>query len=392
MQLPEPHRQLKVLTVVGTRPEAIKLAPVVYALKRCGPLVEAQLCATAQHREMLDQVLAIFALRPDYDLNVMREGQRLDWSTSALLTGVAKVLRTDRPDVVLVVGDTTTGFAASLAAFYEQIPVGHVEAGLRTGKRYSPFPEEILRKLITQVAVFHFAPTRRAAENLAREVLYEDAEVYQTGNPVVDAVKWMVDHRGEAAHAFARRAQRMLLVTAHRRENFGEPLRRICSALLAIVERNEDVEVVYPVHQNPNVRGPVRDLLGGQQRVHLIPPQDYAHFAYLMADSFLILTDSGGIQEEAPVFGKPVLVMREETERPEAIEAGTAVLVGTSEQLIVETAERLLRDESYYASLAHAESPFGDGHAAERIAGVLLQRFCAVGDAADRYRVRLAPA
>lgn len=376
-----------VLLIAGTRPEAIKLAPVALALQR-STILEARLCVTAQHREMLDQVLEIFGLRPDQDLDLMQPRQSLDRTTAAVIPAVADVLRAKRPTAAIVVGDTTTGLASSLACFYEQVPVGHVEAGLRTGKRYLPFPEEMLRKLMTQIATYHFAPTRRAVENLRSEALYADAEVYLTGNPVVDAVRWVIERRHGAPSPYRQAASRMLLVTAHRRENFGEPLRRICRALLRVVELEPDIEIVYPVHPNPNVIETVQELLGGRQRIHLIEPQDYVRFAYLMADCHFILTDSGGIQEEAPLLGKPVLVMRAETERPEAMEAGTALLVGTDEERIVDAVSRLLHDDAHYASLAHAESPFGDGHAAERIVAILEERLAGSGDGAARHAAR----
>lgn len=365
--------RLRILIVVGTRPEAIKLAMVANELARFPDVFEPRLCLTAQHRELLDQVLPVFGLRPDHDLDLMRPDQTLEDVTAALLIAVGRVIRADRTDLVLVVGDTTTGLAASLAAFYERVPVGHIEAGLRTYMRYAPYPEEIFRRVISPLATFHFAPTPRAVDNLWAERQFEDSQVHLTGNPVVDSIRHIIERRAEHAKLYESRAARMLLVTAHRRENFGAPLRRICGALRTIVDRNEDAEVVYPVHPNPNVRGPVHALLGGHPRIHLLEPQDYIQFAYLMADSHIILTDSGGIQEEAPVLAKPVLVMREVTERPEAIEAGTAVLVGSDEAAIVRETERLLRDEKHYARMARTESPFGDGHAAERIVQILRE-------------------
>lgn len=377
----------KVLVIAGTRPEAIKLAPVLLELQRA-PDLDARFCVTAQHREMLDQVVSIFGLVPDYDLDIMQAGQALDRTVAALIPAIGDVLRADRPDLVVIVGDTTTGLAAALASFYEHAPVGHVEAGLRTGKRYLPFPEEMLRKLMTHLTTVHFAPTRRAAENLRAEQLFPDAEIFLTGNPVVDAVRWVVERRRDATSPYTPAAERMILVTAHRRENFGEPLRRICRALTRIADGHDDVEIVYPVHRNPNVAGPVREMLGRHPRIHLIEPQDYVQFAYLMADSTFILTDSGGIQEEAPVLAKPVLVMRDETERPEAIEAGTALLVGTGEERIVAAADRLLDDADHYAQLAHAESPFGDGHAAERIVAIIRERLLGAGDGVRQHAFR----
>jgi UDP-N-acetylglucosamine 2-epimerase (non-hydrolysing) len=372
-----------VMAVVGTRPDAIKLAPVVLELKRrvC-PRVE--LCATAQHRQMADQVLRSFDLTPDHDLDAMREDQSLSELTALLLPKLTELFQLSRPSVVLVVGDTTTGFVASLAAFYQRIAVGHIEAGLRTGKRYSPFPEEMLRRMMTQLATYQFAPTRGAVETLLGESLPGETEIYETGNPVVDAVRWITSRAAPQRS----RAGRMILVTAHRRESFGEPLRRICAALKEIVRRHPDIELVYPVHRNPNVSGPVGELLGGTERITLVPPQDYPSFVRLMAESYLVISDSGGVQEEAPVLGKPVLVMREDTERPEAVDAGSAILVGTSVERIVAAADRLLEDEAAYAAASHVQSPFGDGHAAERIADILTQRLCGLGDGADRMLIR----
>ena len=361
---------LRTLVVFGTRPEAIKVAPVIAEL-RARRDSEIFVCATAQHREMLDQVLRIFGVVPDRDLNVMRADQSLDDVTASVLEGVTDVIDDWRPDVLLVQGDTASAMAAALAAFYRRVPVGHIEAGLRTGIRTSPFPEEMARRIVTQIAELHFAPTRRSAENLVREHADVEGHVFLTGNTVVDAVRQIAD-RLAANPPVERRAERLLLVTAHRRENFGEPIRSICRALRAIVERHDDVEIVYPVHLNPNVQGPVRELLGGHERIQLVPPVDYEALVGLMRQAYLVLTDSGGLQEEAPVLGKPVLVLRRDTERPEAIEAGTAILVGTDEAAIVRSVEQLLRDRAAYARMAQARSPFGDGHAAERIADALL--------------------
>ncbi|HKW79247.1 MAG TPA: UDP-N-acetylglucosamine 2-epimerase (non-hydrolyzing) [Candidatus Limnocylindria bacterium] len=361
---------LRTLVVFGTRPEAIKVAPVIAEL-RARRDSEIFVCATAQHREMLDQVLRIFGVVPDRDLNVMRADQSLDDVTASVLEGVTDVVDDWRPDVLLVQGDTASAMAAALAAFYRRVPVGHIEAGLRTGIRTSPFPEEMARRIVTQIAELHFAPTRRSAENLRREHADVEGHVFLTGNTVVDAVRQIAD-RLAATPPVERRAERLLLVTAHRRENFGEPIRSICRALRAIVERHDDVEIVYPVHLNPNVQGPVRELLGGHERIQLVPPVDYEALVGLMRQAYLVLTDSGGLQEEAPVLGKPVLVLRRDTERPEAIEAGTAILVGTDEAAIVRSVEQLLRDRAAYARMAQAKSPFGDGHAAERIADALL--------------------
>jgi UDP-N-acetylglucosamine 2-epimerase (non-hydrolysing) len=363
--------RLRVLVVLGTRPEAIKLAPVVSQLRaRSG--VDVSVCVTAQHREMLDQALDLFGLVPDHDLDLMRADQSPEEVTAAVLRGVAELADRLGPDVVLVQGDTTTAMAAGLAAFFRRVPVGHVEAGLRTSIRSSPFPEEMMRRIVTQVASLHFAPTVRAAENLLAEHAEREGAIFLTGNSVVDAVRWIVERRGDARLPFPRRAGRLILLTAHRRENFGEPIRAICRAVLEIVRRQPDLEVAYPVHLNPNIQSPVRSMLGGEERIHLLPPLPYGDLVHLMQDAELILTDSGGIQEEAPVLGKPVLVLRRDTERPEAIEAGTALLVGTDENEIVVQTERLLSDRNAYDRMAKAQSPFGDGHAAERIADILI--------------------
>jgi UDP-N-acetylglucosamine 2-epimerase (non-hydrolysing) len=363
----------RVLTVFGTRPEAIKLAPVILELERYPERIENVVCVTAQHREMLDQVLEWFGIEPDFDLDLMRPGQELAEFTSRALAAVNKVLCEVRPDVVLVQGDTATVMVAALAAFYQRIPVGHVEAGLRTRNRYSPFPEEINRRMTTVLATYHFAPTERAAAALRAEQVPE-ADIFVTGNTVVDALLMTVSRPVDLELHSTPGDRRLLLVTAHRRESFGTPFESICLALRDLVERNMDVEVVYPVHLNPNVRDPVARILAGQAGVHLLEPLRYEQFVHLMARAYLILTDSGGIQEEAPVLGKPTLVMRDTTERPEAIDAGTARLVGTDRCRIVSEAERLLHDAGAYRTMAHAGSPFGDGHAAERIVNTLLSR------------------
>lgn len=362
--------ELSVLTIFGTRPEAVKLAPVIRELAgRAG--VRARVCVTAQHREMLDQVLAIFGIVPDHDLALMRPGQALPDLTARVLTGVSGVLAAERPDVVLVQGDTTTAMAGALAAFYARVPVGHVEAGLRSYDRYSPYPEEINRRIVGTMATWHFAPTARAAEALRREGVPE-ASIHVTGNTVVDALLATLEATAPPQWPFPRNGRRLLLVTAHRRENFGAPLEGIFGALRALVDRNPDVELAYPVHLNPQVQEPARRILGDHERIHLLPPQDYASFVHLMARSALILTDSGGIQEEAPTLGKPTLVLRRETERPEAITAGTARLVGTNPAVILAETERLLHDPAAYAAMARASNPFGDGRAARRIVDLLL--------------------
>lgn len=370
--------QLKVLSVFGTRPEAIKMAPVVQRLAAT-PNVTAQVCVTAQHREMLDQVLALFGIAPDFDLDVMRPGQTLNGITASVIQGLQPILADCRPDLVLVHGDTTTTLAASLAAYYERIPVGHVEAGLRTGDILSPWPEEINRKVAGAVAQLHFAPTARARANLLAENV-RPASVHVTGNTVIDALHQVVARidgdlefqAGQAQALGLDPARRLILVTGHRRENFGPGFDRICSALARLAAR-PDVQVVYPVHLNPNVKGPVEQRLGSLRNVRLVPPQDYLPFVYLMRRADLILTDSGGVQEEAPSFGKPVLVMRDTTERPEAVEAGTVRMVGTDEDRIVACANELLDDRAAYEAMSFAHNPYGDGKGAGRIVAAIQE-------------------
>ncbi len=366
----------KVLTVFGTRPEAIKLAPVLVELAKHQNEVVSKICVTAQHREMLDPFLKIFEIKPDYDLNIMRPNQSLFEVTTRALTGLKDVLETERPDIVLVQGDTTTAFAAALAAFYCKIPVGHVEAGLRTLDKYRPFPEEINRRLISHLADLHFAPTARAKENLLAEGI-DISSIFVTGNTVIDALFMILDRtkpQDPLQDLELDPNKRLILVTAHRRENFGEGLVNICRALKKIVRQAPDVEIVYPVHLNPNVRSTAEKFLRGVKRVHLIEPLDYIAFVHLMKRAYLILTDSGGIQEEAPSLGKPVLVLRETTERPEAIEAGVAKLVGTKTENIVEATLQLLQDTQEYKKMASAQNPFGDGMAAKRIVHILLNK------------------
>jgi UDP-N-acetylglucosamine 2-epimerase (non-hydrolysing) len=366
----------RILTVFGTRPEAIKMAPVVKALAASAAL-EARVCVTSQHRQMLDQVLELFAIKPDYDLNVMKAAQSLSDITSGVLAGMADVLDDWRPDRILVHGDTTTTFAASLAAYYRKIPVGHVEAGLRTGYRYSPWPEEMNRRLTGALADLHFAPTGRARDNLLREDT-APGSIHVTGNTVIDALYLIRDRLladPDASRAYDDRfaflgGKRLVLVTGHRRESFGDGLRDMCGALADLAARG-DVTVLYPVHLNPNVRGPVHDILGGRPDIHLIEPEDYLPFVYLMNRSTLIVTDSGGIQEEAPSLGKPVLVTRDTTERPEAVEAGTVIMTGTDRARIVREASRLLDDPTHYDRMSHAHNPYGDGRAAARIVAYL---------------------
>jgi len=373
----------KVLVVFGTRPEAIKMAPVVHALQAL-PGVKTEVAVTAQHRQMLDQVLALFDIRPDEDLDLMRPGQGLADLFSRALTGMQDVLQRRRPDLVLVHGDTSTTLAAAMAAFYQRVPVGHVEAGLRTGDMRAPWPEEMNRRLTASLTTLHFAPTEGARANLAREGI--TAGVHVTGNTVIDALLEVAARiRGDAALAASLAARfpflagkdldgdrRMLLVTGHRRENFGDGFERICLALREIAARG-DVDVVYPVHLNPNVQEPVRRILGDCPSVHLVEPQDYLPFVWLMRRADVILTDSGGIQEEAPSLGKPVLVMRDVTERPEALEAGTVRLVGTDTARIADGVNVLLDDPVAYARMARAHNPYGDGRAAQRIAATAAQ-------------------
>ena len=369
---------MKVLTVFGTRPEAIKMAPLVHALAK-DPHFEAKVCVTAQHREMLDQVLKLFSIAPEYDLNIMQPGQGLTEITCRILEGLKPVLESFKPDVVLVHGDTTTTMAASLAAFYQRIPVGHVEAGLRTGDLSSPWPEEGNRTLTGHLATYHFAPTETSRQNLLRENI-ADNRITVTGNTVIDALVWVRDRvlSDEALHneltqryPFLANGKKMILVTGHRRESFGRGFEQICHALAEIAANNPDVQIVYPVHLNPNVSEPVKRILGHVENVILIEPQDYLPFVWLMNRAWLILTDSGGIQEEAPSLGKPVLVMREMTERPEAVSAGTVCLVGTDSQRIVNEVTRLLQDESAYQAMSRAHNPYGDGHACHRILSAL---------------------
>lgn len=363
---------IRVLSVFGTRPEAIKMAPVVRALSSASD-IESRVCVTAQHREMLDQVLRLFEIVPNYDLNVMKPGQGLTELTAGILSGIQPVFQDWRPDLLLVHGDTTTTFGASLAAYYQQVAVGHVEAGLRTHNIYSPWPEEINRRLTGAIARLHFAPTLQSQANLLAEAVPQQ-HVHVTGNTVIDAlldVRDMLRKDEAKSAAYAELFgidphKRMILVTGHRRESFGGGFERICRALATLAER-EDVQIVYPVHLNPNVNGPVTERLGSLARVRLIPPQDYLPFVWLMDQSYLILTDSGGVQEEAPSLGKPVLVMRDTTERPEAVAAGTVKLVGTDDELIVREVNRLLDDKSAYEAMSRAHNPYGDGNAAPRI-------------------------
>ncbi len=373
---------LKVLSVFGTRPEAIKMAPLVNLLKQDSS-IDSRVCVTGQHREMLDQVLKLFHIVPEYDLAIMKAGQDLyDVSTSILLN-IKPVLRDFQPDIVLVHGDTSTTFAAALACYYEKTAVGHVEAGLRTGNIYSPWPEEANRRLTGAITTLHFAPTSTSEQNLLAENV-NPANVFVTGNTVIDALHQVVakinaDQQLSAQFAekfpWGEDGRRLILVTGHRRESFGSGFENICAALKTIAERFPDADVVYPVHLNPNVREPVFRLLSNSPNVHLIEPQDYLPFVYLMSRSYLVLTDSGGIQEEAPSLGKPVLVMRDTTERPEAVAAGTVKLVGTDEAVIVAEVSKLMTDQQYYQSMSFAHNPYGDGQGCLRIVAAIKQHF-----------------
>lgn len=370
--------KLKVMTVFGTRPEAIKMCPLVLEMRKHPDEIEPLVAVTAQHREMLDQVLHLFGITPDYDLNIMSAGQTLYDVTEKALRGLQKVLEEAKPDLVLVHGDTTTTFAGALAAFYAQIPVGHVEAGLRTGNKYSPFPEEMNRKLTGALADYHFAPTATSKANLLRENVPE-AKIVVTGNTVIDALKTTVkkDYRfdDDALHEVLDSGKRLILMTTHRRENLGEPMRHVYKALCEVLRTHPGVEAIFPVHKNPKVRQIVDEELGHLPQVHLIEPLDYEPFANLMARVDIVLTDSGGIQEEAPALGKPVLVLRDTTERPEAVSAGTVKLIGTAYEDVLRETNLLLDDAAHYRSMAESVNPYGDGEACARIVNRILKEF-----------------
>ena len=370
----------KILTVFGTRPEAIKMAPLIRALA-ANTGINSKVCVTAQHREMLDQVLDLFEIKPDFDLNIMKENQTLNDVITESLSGLRPVLEEFKPDIVLVHGDTITTFAASLAAYYQQIKVGHIEAGLRTGNIYSPWPEEANRKLTSVIANYHFAPTEGAKGNLLREGIPEN-DITVTGNTVIDALFWVKQklnnnkqllNKFSSIFDFLDETKKLILVTGHRRESFGDGFERICGALSRIALNNPNVQILYPVHLNPNVQKPVNRMLKGADNIFLIEPQQYLPFCYLMDRASIILTDSGGIQEEAPSLGKPVLVMRETTERPEAVEAGTVRLVGTDIELIVSQTELLLTNSNEYQQMSKAHNPYGDGLACGRIIEILSE-------------------
>jgi UDP-N-acetylglucosamine 2-epimerase (non-hydrolysing) len=364
--------------IFGTRPEAIKLAPVILAAK-ADPRFKCKVCVTAQHREMLDQVLKVFKIKPDVDLNLMRPNQTLAGLTARAIRGIDTYLAQEKPDMIIVQGDTTTVFCAALCAFYHKIPIGHVEAGLRTGNKYSPFPEEANRVLATHLSTLHFAPTQKARQNLLQEGIAPE-RIFVTGNTVIDAlflardkIKKKPPAIPQLCKSILQSSQQLVLITGHRRENFGKGFQNICKAVKTLAQRFPETQFVYPVHLNPNVRKPVYSLLGNQENIHLIEPLGYLPFVALMNRSTIILTDSGGVQEEAPSLGKPVLVMRDTTERPEAVDMGTVKLVGTNVNAIIDNAAKLLTDKKAYSVMASAVNPYGDGRATERIVTTFLQ-------------------
>jgi UDP-N-acetylglucosamine 2-epimerase (non-hydrolysing) len=369
--------KIKVMTIFGTRPEAIKMAPLIKRLQKCTN-IEPSVCVTGQHREMLDQVLALFNIKPDYDLNIMKEKQTLTGITNRTLIGLESIFKNTKPDIILVHGDTTTTFAASLAAFYEQIKVGHVEAGLRTFDKYFPFPEEINRKLTGGIADIHFAPTKNSKLNLLKEGI-DEKNIFVTGNTVIDAMESTIEKNyffnADELNSIDYSNKKVIMVTAHRRENWGMPLENICKALKHIAQENNDVEIVYLVHLNPIVMNTVEKILGNTNRVHLLPPLDIKQTHNLMNLSYLVMTDSGGLQEEAPHLGKPVLVLREVTERPEAVESGTVRIVGTNFTNIVNNTSEIIKNDDIYKEMSNAINPYGDGNASERIIDSLMYYF-----------------
>ena len=365
---------IKVMSIFGTRPEAIKMAPLVKELESRKE-IESIVCVTAQHREMLDQVLETFDIKPDYDLNIMKQGQTLGDVTTRALNGVEQVIKESQPDIVLVHGDTTTTFAGALAAFYNQVAIGHVEAGLRTYDKYSPYPEEMNRQMVDCMTDMYFAPTELSKANLIKEN-YDESKIYITGNTAIDAMSTTVDN--DYTHPeleWINENERMILLTAHRRENLGDPMRNIFKAIKRIVDEFEDVKVIYPIHKNPKVREVANEIFGDTDKVKLIEPLEVFDFHNFQNKSYMILTDSGGIQEEAPSLGKPVLVLRDTTERPEGIDAGTLKLVGTDEEVIYEEAKKLLEDKEAYEKMSHASNPYGDGHASERIVNAIIEKY-----------------
>lgn len=365
---------IKVMSIFGTRPEAIKMAPIIQEMERHKSEIDSVICVTAQHREMLDSVLDTFHITPDYDLNIMKKGQTLDSVTGTILHGLNNILDKEKPDMVLVHGDTTTTFASALSAFYHKIPVGHVEAGLRTHNLYSPYPEEANRQMVGTIAELHFTPTMQSLKNLLQE--NKDPEkIYVTGNTAIDALRTTVKKEYDSAALRWAGDARLILLTAHRRENWGEPLKRVFTAVNKITEKYPDVRVIYPCHMNPAVRGLADEMFANNDHVRVIEPLEVTDFHNLIKKSYLVLTDSGGIQEEGPSLGKPVLVVRETTERPEGVEAGTLKLLGTSTENIVKQVSRLLDDEIEYERMSKAENPYGDGHASERIVNAIVRYF-----------------
>lgn len=370
--------KIKVMTIFGTRPEAIKMAPLVKELEKNGDKIESVVCVTAQHRQMLDQVLEIFDIKPDYDLNIMKDRQTLVDIAVRALEGLDKVMKEAKPDIVLVHGDTSTTFSGALAAFYNRIAVGHVEAGLRTYDKYFPYPEEINRRITGVIADMHFAPTARNERNLLSESVPKE-NIFVTGNTVIDALQTTVrddyEFKDDGLKSMDWNGKKVIVMTAHRRENLGEPLENICRAVKRLVEDFEDIEVVYPVHLNPAVRDTAFSILGGMDRVKLIDPVNADELHNAIKRGYMVLTDSGGLQEEAPSLGKPVLVLRNETERPEAVDAGTVKIAGVDENVIYDMAKELITDKEEYDKMAHAVNPYGDGHASERIVRAILERF-----------------
>ena len=363
---------IKVMSIFGTRPEAIKMAPLVKELERRKE-IESIVCVTAQHREMLDQVLNTFDIKPDYDLNIMKQGQSLADVTTRALVGLEEVIKDVKPDIVLVHGDTTTTFAGALAAFYNQVAIGHVEAGLRTYDKYSPYPEEMNRQMVDRLSDMYFAPTEISKDNLLKENI-DESKIYITGNTAIDAMSTTVDENYTHPELdWINAGERMILLTAHRRENLGEPMRHIFRAIKRVVDEFSDVKVIYPIHMNPKVREVANEVFGNADRVKLIEPLEVFDFHNFQNKSYIILTDSGGIQEEAPSLGKPVLVLRDTTERPEGIKAGTLKLVGTDEDVIYEETKKLLLDKKEYEKMSKASNPYGDGHASERIVDAIIQ-------------------
>ena len=367
-------KKIKVMSIFGTRPEAIKMAPLVKELE-CRKEIESIVCVTAQHREMLDQVLETFDIKPNYDLDIMKQGQTLSDITSRVLTGLENIIKEDKPDIVLVHGDTTTTFAGALAAFYNQVAIGHVEAGLRTYDKYSPFPEEMNRQMVDCMTDMYFAPTKLSKDNLLKQNIDEN-KIYITGNTAIDAMSKTVDKNYKHKELeWIKDDERMILLTAHRRENLGEPMRNIFRAIKRITDEFEDVKVIYPIHKNPKVREIAKEIFGNTNKIKLIEPLEVFDFHNFQNKSYIIMTDSGGIQEEAPSLGKPVLVLRDTTERPEGIDAGTLKLVGTDEETIYKEAKRLLTNKEEYNKMSHASNPYGDGTASKKIVDAIIVKF-----------------